>query len=596
MRNDLMYFLLAIHLFFWPTLGFAQSKQVKGTLYFEEDQQAIPFVHIYLYKHPSHKVQSDSKGEFQLSIPKFLAHRDSIRVVIELDTKHKPTGFISVAGNNTQLFIARPKYIDLPHSSIHQEIKSDPGNKQAIIGTLELIAKLQEKLKANKHISPSQYAEIRQFLNYLKSSVNGSYIAFSSQSLDDSHQPKEKSILRLNFEHQTNTYPEKSFQAGFTLSALSLSELSKAFHNLDEEFDLRQNKIIGQIKDIQKRLMNPLILSPSRIAKFRQDLNSLEKELASIRKNFWEKDASYRILIQKAQQEIDNLQDLLVEDSNFVRIHKTLYFGFVGFIIFISLFLILLTFLIQRLRKRKKELQASFGTIELQNQEIVTQNEELASQRDQLAHLNEKLKLTLEEIHHRVKNHLQRTSNLLDLSLTSGHGLKQIINDIRGRIYSMSLIHKKLQNTTRLDRVDLREYIQDLVSNISNTLQPLDKTITCHSSIEKLYLDISSATDIGLIVNELVTNAYKYAFIGLKEGDIRVIIHKAKQDFYELIVKDDGQGLPKDFELENVTTLGLSLTQGLAEGMNGNVKVHTSPGSTFIISFRPKSFIHRALI
>ena len=88
----------------------------------------------------------------------------------------------------------------------------------------------------------------------------------------------------------------------------------------------------------------------------------------------------------------------------------------------------------------------------------------------------------------------------------------------------------------------------------------------------------------------MVTNCYKYAFDGRKKGKIEVVIPKIQENYCKLFVKDDGLGLPKNVDIENSNTLGLSLTQGLTERLEGKVEVEINQGTIFIISFRPKAF------
>ncbi len=545
-----IFWLTSFLLILIPTSGNCQVRQVLGQLLTQEGQQAIVHVDVFAYAAPDSRTRPNEQGFFQLDIPEALLAKDSIRIVIKFDETHAATGFV-YADLDTSI-ILMPPLLDLDYTNFFSQGKSSElrGPEPKEKDTKTRIDTVRESVEVANSSSTK-----------IPVNVNGEVL------------PVEK----------------ESLLTGLHFSNYSLGELLNTFQNLNQDFLLSFIKIIKGIDKVQNTLDKSLVLSPGQILELRNVLDYLDQELAVIKTKFQERDIKYQVLVQKAQEEIRALQEFLAEDSNFVRVHKYLYYSIMAALFGLFFLLLLFVFMTYQLRKRRKELISRNQTIDEKSKEILGINEKLATQKDRLEYQRARLKNYLEEIHHRVKNHLQRTSSLLDLSMASGQPVGQIIENIRGRIYSMALIHKKLQNTDNLDQVNLKDYLEELIGSVSNTLSPPDKEITCSAHIAPVLLDISTATDLGLIVHELVSNAYKYAFEGRTSGTIEVEIQEAKQDTFQLQVRDDGRGLPEGIHLESTHTLGLSLTRVLAERMQGRVELTAHPGSTFTVYFCPKS-------
>jgi len=197
--------------------------------------------------------------------------------------------------------------------------------------------------------------------------------------------------------------------------------------------------------------------------------------------------------------------------------------------------------------------------------------------------------LLLKEIHHRVKNNLQIISSLLSLqTVTSTHAdTSTILKESQNRIKSMALIHEKLYGSRDLARVDFRGYVQSLIASLmrSYVLYPIP---TIEVDIEDVSLDIDTAIPCGLIINELISNSLKYAFMSGKVGTLRVSLAQ-EGDMYHLSVSDDGVGLPPGFDFRNTSSLGLQLVVTLAEQLNGTIEHPDDNGTTFIIRFKEES-------
>ncbi|MEQ9413083.1 MAG: histidine kinase dimerization/phosphoacceptor domain -containing protein, partial [Cyclobacteriaceae bacterium] len=170
------------------------------------------------------------------------------------------------------------------------------------------------------------------------------------------------------------------------------------------------------------------------------------------------------------------------------------------------------------------------------NQKLVIQKRQIES------NLNEKEAL-LREIHHRVKNNLQVISSLLNMQ--SYHlddpGMINAIAEGQSRVKAMALIHQKLYQTEQLTEIDFEEYTNQLISHLATAFGQPDKKITSKVRGANIKLDIDTAIPLGLILNELVTNAYKYAFEGVNEGDLAIELQRVDDHQYKLTVADNGK-------------------------------------------------------
>ena len=193
----------------------------------------------------------------------------------------------------------------------------------------------------------------------------------------------------------------------------------------------------------------------------------------------------------------------------------------------------------------------------------------------------------LKEVHHRVKNNLQIISSLLNLQ-------SRYINDIRisdevlegkNRVKSMALIHETLYSFNNLSSVKFKPYLTKLINYISKTYKINGKKIISDIDVEDISFDIDTAIPLGLIVNELVSNAYKYAFTIYNKGEILVKLSKIDNEKYLIRVSDNGIGLPKDIDLNNIKTLGLQLVKRLIYQLDGELTINTKKGSKFSIVF-----------
>lgn len=179
----------------------------------------------------------------------------------------------------------------------------------------------------------------------------------------------------------------------------------------------------------------------------------------------------------------------------------------------------------------------------------------------------------LAEIHHRVKNNLAVVSSLLELQKNeSGSEVGAILQNTQSRIHSIAMIHEKLYQTETLSDIDIREYIRDFTNMVANSFESDQKEITMTQEVESFKLEITKAVPVGLILNELLNNAYKHGFADAKNGEIRITLMKENGRGI-LRVADNGQGLPDDFSFENQQSLGMTLIKTLNKQLEGEFEI-----------------------
>ncbi|MBI5727192.1 MAG: PAS domain-containing protein, partial [Ignavibacteriales bacterium] len=202
-----------------------------------------------------------------------------------------------------------------------------------------------------------------------------------------------------------------------------------------------------------------------------------------------------------------------------------------------------------------------------------------------LASLREKETL-LKEIHHRVKNNLQIISSLLNLQseYIVGDDAKHAFVESLSRIRSMALIHERLYQTKDFSRIEISEYINDLVHFLVRTFNTRNVAINLAIDVEKIFLNLDTAMPIGLIINELVSNAFKYAYIGRTKGNLQISCKVTGMDRLLLDVADDGVGFPDAINFKDTMSLGFQLVCSLVEQLHGDISLDKSNGTRFTIN------------
>jgi two-component sensor histidine kinase len=242
----------------------------------------------------------------------------------------------------------------------------------------------------------------------------------------------------------------------------------------------------------------------------------------------------------------------------------------------------------QRVQKRTAELTeaniqlSGYNTLLLGYIEERRRSEELLE-----ASLHEK-EVLLKEIHHRVKNNLQVISSMLKLqaSQVKDPAVVVALMDSQNRVQSMALIHEKLYQSVNLADINFAEYMESLVVFLNRSYTSSLKQVNLKVQAEPISLYIDLAVPCGLIVNELVSNALKHAFPNGKGGNVDVQLKALPDSRVELVVRDNGVGIPEGVDIWDSPSLGLQLVNALVSQLDGDLQFETGQGTRFAVSFR----------
>ena len=234
------------------------------------------------------------------------------------------------------------------------------------------------------------------------------------------------------------------------------------------------------------------------------------------------------------------------------------------------------------------------GLLYQQNRSKQKSNDVITEKNAQLLHLVTEKEWLLKEVHHRVKNNLQVMMSLQELqvrNLTSAEALTAV-TDSSNRLYAMSLLHQKLYQEEGPGQINMRQYIGELVRHLTDALSPVKATkveTDLHSDIE---LNVTQAIPVGLILNEAITNTFKYAFegraAGLPAAHLQIDLSRTgNAGEIELLIADNGRGYDTTRDKTSRKSLGFSLMEALAEELDGELSVANENGVVLILRFTP---------
>ncbi len=193
----------------------------------------------------------------------------------------------------------------------------------------------------------------------------------------------------------------------------------------------------------------------------------------------------------------------------------------------------------------------------------------------------------LTEVHHRVKNNLAIISGLLEMQVFNAEDEQLLakLKESQSRIQSIAMVHEKLYSSDSFSEIAIDQYIEDLLDWIEGSMSDYEKDITVEKEMDAILLTVNQAIPCGLLLNELITNCYKHAFTGQDSGKIRISV-KQKGSEIELHVEDSGLGLPDDFDLEEESSLGMTIINTLTHQLNGNLEIISEgTGTSFTLTF-----------
>ncbi|MXN90500.1 hypothetical protein GR160_04605 [Flavobacterium sp. Sd200] len=341
----------------------------------------------------------------------------------------------------------------------------------------------------------------------------------------------------------------------------------KRIYNWGFKIDSAQGNYVSAIKNYQKyKAVNDSIIDESKGNLI--NLMQIQYETEKKDKDINEKAKNIQLLTEQKK-----LQDEKIEKD---RVTRLIIIAFSGLLILI------IALLYNRYRIKQKNqriLETKQKELELKQAEIETKNiklQNLVSEKEWL----------LKEIHHRVKNNLQIVMSLLNTqsAYLEDKVALTAIRDSQHRVHSMSLIHQKLYKSDNMAAINMPEYINELTQYLKDSFD-LARYLTFEMDVEDMDMDVSQAVPLGLILNEAITNAIKYAFPGNSEGIISISLQNSVDDYFILKIADNGVGLPHDFDNRKINSLGMRLMNGLSGDLDGIFKIYNEIGTVVSVEF-----------
>jgi two-component sensor histidine kinase len=228
-----------------------------------------------------------------------------------------------------------------------------------------------------------------------------------------------------------------------------------------------------------------------------------------------------------------------------------------------------------------------YKVIQRVNKKLALSNLNLSEANERISIQANQLKELMQELHHRVKNNLAIVSSLLSLQASRLEDEKAIraVTEGQQRVEAMSLIHQQLYQTDNVSGVSVREYIHDLVNGLMQSFGYADEFVL-KTDIEPIVLDLKMAVPVGLIVNELVTNAFKHAYHGVNSPELSIRLRQS--DRIQLEIRDNGTGIDvAKWKKTGGSSFGKRIVASLTKQINGKMEVSAENGSAFLLSFSP---------
>lgn len=201
-----------------------------------------------------------------------------------------------------------------------------------------------------------------------------------------------------------------------------------------------------------------------------------------------------------------------------------------------------------------------------------------------LQHSNREKAVLLKEIHHRVKNNMQIITSLLNLQSHSIDDpiIKDIFNMSLQRISTMASIHEMLYRSNDFSGVNYKEYLDNLIFSLIDSFKGKNSNISYTLNMREIVLNINTSIPLGLLINEIVTNSLKHGILGEEKGVINLSMKTTGEGVFELIISDNGVGIPQGLDPENSETLGMQLIYSLVDQLSGTIEINSNNKGTLI--------------
>jgi PAS domain S-box-containing protein len=214
---------------------------------------------------------------------------------------------------------------------------------------------------------------------------------------------------------------------------------------------------------------------------------------------------------------------------------------------------------------------------------------------DQIRGSLKEKEVLLREIHHRVKNNLQVMSSLLRLQsrYVKDDGYREMFRESVNRVHSMALVHEKLYQSQNLAEIRINDYLAAVTKQLMGAYESVQGRVALGIEVQPLSLGIETAMPLGFIVTELLSNALKHAFPGTREGKVTISPCRTNGDL-DLVISDNGIGMPAEFPLKHPQSLGLRLVAIFVDQLQGETELTGNPGTRVRITFKASNYRERS--
>lgn len=245
-----------------------------------------------------------------------------------------------------------------------------------------------------------------------------------------------------------------------------------------------------------------------------------------------------------------------------------------------------------------RELTGAFNSMSMElssfmeglEEKLRQRSEEIISTNEELKKANTEKDLLLKEVHHRIKNNMSIIAGLLMLQAENLQNREAVsaLEDAQRRVLNMMQLYDKLYKNSSYSSIMTADYLPFLIDEIKETFKENNRVVL-HKKIDNFELKAKDIFPVSIIINELVTNSFKYAFQDKEDGVISIQVTAGSGRFIEISVEDNGRGFPHDFSISDSGSFGLYLVNSLAEQNNGIMEIKKGPGAAVVVKIEIES-------
>jgi two-component sensor histidine kinase/Tfp pilus assembly protein PilF len=340
-------------------------------------------------------------------------------------------------------------------------------------------------------------------------------------------------------------------------------ELGREYHLYEDQKDAY--KELESVYKLQGNFEKAYAYADSfRILTDKLHADDLEKKIGELEIKF---------KLEEKNTELKAKEQEIKSDEEKIKAENIAISMLIGFMLLLVVFSIILLYFFKKNKAKNKYLEE--------------QHEEIMKSKEKINKALAEKEMLLKEVHHRVKNNLQIISSLLNLQASSSNNQEVIteLNYAKDRIHAISLVHKKLYATDAIGQIDANDYITELVEQQKRALFN-DKTLTYTINTNSCSFSLNTSVPLGIIVNELITNCFKYAFVNTNSCELTIEISHLDQNTYKLKISDNGIGFPANFDIKNLSSLGMEIVFSLTEQLSGKANLYNKNGACIEIVFK----------